>query len=209
MKIQKKGRRAYAAKASALKRLLGAGMLLEGSLNMSMRGESEHWQLTDKADGKTRTLYVPARHAAEVTESIERWKQVRQAMKDLSAAALEHRKRVQGAEAQRLRTEAQVRQRHERQQDVVLPDADRVDALADVPAWIPAAPRVRVPQDDAGAVVRGDPHLHQALRVRHDDAPLQVILPRATLTLRRTRRSDSTSRDTGNRYDIRGGKGAV
>ncbi len=89
MKIQKKGRRAYAAKASALKRLLGAGMLLEGSLNMSMRGESEHWQLTDKADGKTRTLCVPARHAAEVTESIERWKQVRQAMKDLSAAARE------------------------------------------------------------------------------------------------------------------------
>ena len=89
MKIQKKDRRAYAAKASALKRLLGAGMLLEGSLNMSMRGGSEHWQLTDKADGKTRTLYVPARHAAEVTESIERWKQVRQATKELSAAARE------------------------------------------------------------------------------------------------------------------------
>ena len=64
-------------------------MLLEGSLNMSMRGGSEHWQLTDKADGKTRTLYVPARHVAEVTESIERWKCVRQAMKDLSAAARE------------------------------------------------------------------------------------------------------------------------
>ena len=89
MKIQKKDRRAYAAKASALKRLLGTGMLVEGSLNMSMRGESEHWQLTDKADGKTRTLYVPARHAAEVTESIERWKRVRQAMKELSAAARE------------------------------------------------------------------------------------------------------------------------
>ena len=87
MKIQKKDRRAYAAKASALKRLLGTGMLVEGSLNMSMRGESEHWQLTDKADGKTRTLYVPARHAAEVTECIERWKRVRQAMKELSAAA--------------------------------------------------------------------------------------------------------------------------
>ena len=89
MKIQKKWKRAYAAKASALKRLLGRGMLLEGSLNMSMRGGSEHWQLTDKADGKTRTLYVPARHAAEVTECIERWKRVRQAMKELSAAARE------------------------------------------------------------------------------------------------------------------------
>ena len=89
MKIQKKDRRAYAAKASALKRLLGTGMLVEGSLNMSMRGESEHWQLTDKADGKTRTLYVPARHAAEVTGSIELWKQVRQDMKELSAAARE------------------------------------------------------------------------------------------------------------------------
>lgn len=56
----KKDRRACAAKASALKRLLGRGMPLEGSLNMSMRGGSEHWQLTDKVDGKSRTLYVPA-----------------------------------------------------------------------------------------------------------------------------------------------------
>ena len=83
MKIQKKDRRACAAKASALKRLLGRGMPLEGSLNVSMRGGSEHWQL----DGKSRTLYVPARHAAEVTESIELWKRVRQGLKELSAAA--------------------------------------------------------------------------------------------------------------------------
>ena len=89
MKIQKKWKRAYAAKASALKRLLGGGMLLEGSLNMSMRGGSEHWQLTDKVDGKSRTLYVPARRAAEVTESIELWKRVRQGLKELSAAARE------------------------------------------------------------------------------------------------------------------------
>ena len=87
MKIQKKWRRAYASKASALKRLLGRGMLLEGSLNMSMRGGSEHWQLTDKVDGRSRTLYVPARHAAEVTESIELWRRVRQGLKELSAAA--------------------------------------------------------------------------------------------------------------------------
>jgi len=89
MKIQKKWKRAYAAKASALKRLLGRGMLLEGSLNMSMRGGSEHWQLTDKVDGRSRTLYVPARHAAEVTESIELWKQVRRELKELSTAARE------------------------------------------------------------------------------------------------------------------------
>ena len=87
MKIQKKDRRACAAKASALKRLLGRGMPLEGSLNMSMRGGSEHWQLTDKVDGKSRTLYVPARHVAEVTASIELWRQVRQGLKELSAAA--------------------------------------------------------------------------------------------------------------------------
>ena len=87
MKIQKKWKRACAAKASALKRLLGRGMPLEGSLNMSMRGGSEHWQLTDKVDGRSRTLYVPARHAAEVTESIELWKRVRQGLKELSAAA--------------------------------------------------------------------------------------------------------------------------
>ena len=89
MKIQKKWKRAYAAKASALKRLLGSGMLLEGSLNMSMRGGSEHWQLTDKVDRKSRTLYVPARHAAEVMESIELWKQVRRERKELSTAARE------------------------------------------------------------------------------------------------------------------------
>ena len=35
----------------------------------------------------SRTLYVPARHAAEVTESIELWKRVRQGLKELSAAA--------------------------------------------------------------------------------------------------------------------------
>ena len=29
-------------------------MLLEGSLNMSMRGGSEHWQPTDKVDGGPR-----------------------------------------------------------------------------------------------------------------------------------------------------------
>jgi hypothetical protein len=89
MKIQKKDRRACAAKASALKRLLGRGMPLEGSLNMSMRGGSEHWQLTDKVDGRSRTLYVPARHVAEVTASIELWRQVRQGLKELSAAARE------------------------------------------------------------------------------------------------------------------------
>ena len=89
MKIKKEYRRAYASKASALKRIIGSGMLLEGSLNASMRGGSEHWQLTDKADGKTRTLYVPARHAAEVTEAIALWKEVRSALKDLSSAARE------------------------------------------------------------------------------------------------------------------------
>ena len=64
-------------------------MPLEGSLNMSMRGGSEHWQLTDKVAGKSRTLYVPARHVAEVTASIELWRQVRQSLKELSAAARE------------------------------------------------------------------------------------------------------------------------
>ena len=89
MKIKKSDRRAYASKASALKRMIGRGMLLEGSLNASMRGGSEHWQLTDKADGKTRTLYVPARHAAEVTEALALWKEVRSALKGLSSAARE------------------------------------------------------------------------------------------------------------------------
>ena len=87
MKIKKTDRRAYASKASALKRMLGRGMLLEGSLNVSMRGGSEHWQLTDKEGGKTRTMYVPARHVAEVTEALTLWKEVRAALKELSSAA--------------------------------------------------------------------------------------------------------------------------
>ena len=56
--------------------MIGRGMLLVGTLNVSMWGGSEHWQLTDKVDGKTRTLYVPAWHVAEVTEAIELWKDV-------------------------------------------------------------------------------------------------------------------------------------
>ena len=70
MKIQKKWKRAYAAKASALKRLLGGGMLLEGSLNMSMRGGSEHWQLTDKVDGKSHRPGVPPTAEPDVEEAV-------------------------------------------------------------------------------------------------------------------------------------------
>ena len=83
-------------------------MLLEGSLNMSMRGGSEHWQLTDKVDGKSRTLYVPARHAEEVTESIELWKRVRRGLRELSAAA---REAYANAFAERTCTHASLRRR--------------------------------------------------------------------------------------------------
>ena len=67
--------------------MIGRRMLLEGSPNVSMRGGSEHWQLTDNEGGKTRTLYVPARRVAEVTEVLALWKEVRSAMRELSSAA--------------------------------------------------------------------------------------------------------------------------
>ena len=107
---------------------------------------------------------------------------------------LEHRERVQGAEAQRVRAQAQVRERHERQQGVVLPHADRVDAVADVPARLPAEARDRMPKDDASPLVRGDSDIHPAPRLRHACGSLQAHVPQEPLTAKRTRRSDPTSR---------------
>ena len=48
---------AYRRVASRLKRLLGEGQVIEGSLSRVTAGSAAHWHLTRKVNGRTQTLY--------------------------------------------------------------------------------------------------------------------------------------------------------
>lgn len=82
---QKKDLSEYRQTASRLRALLGNGMLAEGSLCRTRTGGRERWQLTRKVNGKTATLYVPDRDAAELKEATVRWKQARALLKSLGS----------------------------------------------------------------------------------------------------------------------------
>ncbi len=49
---------AYRRVASRLKRLLGEGQVIEGSLSRVTAGSAAHWHLTRKVNGRTQTLFV-------------------------------------------------------------------------------------------------------------------------------------------------------
>ena len=55
---------AYRRVASRLKRLLGEGQVIEGSLSRVTAGSAAHWHLTRKVNGRTQTLYVPMSSAS-------------------------------------------------------------------------------------------------------------------------------------------------
>ena len=65
-----------------LRQLRRAAPLLAGSL-VSLPGHSSRY-LTDKVAGKTRTLYIPLKHLAEVTRWNQEHKKVRQLVSELS-----------------------------------------------------------------------------------------------------------------------------
>jgi hypothetical protein len=65
-----------------LRQLRRAAPLLAGSLVALPRHSSRY--LTDKVAGKTRTLYVPLKHLAEVTRWNQQHKQVRRLVSELS-----------------------------------------------------------------------------------------------------------------------------
>ena len=79
----------YRRKASELKRLLSQGWIMQGTLSEVNRGAHLRHQLTYKVEGKTSTLYVPADAVPTVTEWLERWRQAREAMRELSAFSVE------------------------------------------------------------------------------------------------------------------------
>ena len=74
---------AYRRVASRLKRLLGDGQVIEGSLSSVTAGSSAHWHLTRKVNGRTQTLYVPMSSVEEVRDWIRRWKEAKSLLKEL------------------------------------------------------------------------------------------------------------------------------
>ena len=82
--IKKTGKTAaYRRVASRLKRLLGDGQVIEGSLSRVTAGSAAHWHLTRKVNGRTQTLYVPVSSVEEVRDLIRRWKEAKGLLKEL------------------------------------------------------------------------------------------------------------------------------
>jgi len=57
---------------------------MDGTLSRVDLGSSVRHQLTRKEDGKTKTIYVPARAAEEIADWTGRWREVRELLKELS-----------------------------------------------------------------------------------------------------------------------------
>ena len=57
---------------------------MDGTLSRVDLGSSIRYQLTRKEDGRTKTIYVPARAAKEIGDWTGRWREVRELLKELS-----------------------------------------------------------------------------------------------------------------------------
>ena len=57
---------------------------MDGTLSRVDLGSSVRYQLTRKEEGRTKTIYVPARAAKEVGDWTGRWREVRELLKELS-----------------------------------------------------------------------------------------------------------------------------
>jgi len=76
-------------RVAATRALAALGPVIEGSLCAVRRGGQMRWQLTDRPDGKTRTLYVPAARASEVRQWIKNWKMAKMMLRTLAAVSRE------------------------------------------------------------------------------------------------------------------------
>ncbi len=76
-------------RVAATRALAALGPVIEGSLCTVRRGGQMRWQLTDRLNGKTRTLYVPATRASEVRQWIENWKKAKVFLRTLAAVSRE------------------------------------------------------------------------------------------------------------------------
>ena len=86
--MKKKGMSSpYREVASRLKKLLSEGMVIEGSLYRSDRGATPRHQLSDRAAGKYRNIFVPEDFAPLVAEWSANWAKAKALLKELSAVA--------------------------------------------------------------------------------------------------------------------------
>ena len=69
--IKKRMSAPYREVASRLKKLLSEGRVIEGSLYRSDRGNTPRHQLSDRAQGKYRNIYVPADFEEDVSAYAE------------------------------------------------------------------------------------------------------------------------------------------
>ena len=77
----------YREVSSRLKRLLSEGGVIEGSLYRADRGSTPRHQLSDRATGRFRNIYVPADFAAVVADWSARWAEAKRLMKEMSEIA--------------------------------------------------------------------------------------------------------------------------
>src|SRR5574344_1303944 len=84
MNLKKREWAPYRRVASRLRKILGEGPVMDGTLSSIDLGTSVRYQMTRKEDGRTKTIYVPQRAAAEVADWTGRWRQVRELLKELS-----------------------------------------------------------------------------------------------------------------------------
>jgi len=85
--IKKRLSAPYREVASRLKRLLAEGRVVEGSLYRSDRGNTPRHQLSDRAQGTCRNIYVPADFADDVAAWSANWAEAKRLLKELSEIA--------------------------------------------------------------------------------------------------------------------------
>lgn len=85
--IKKRMSAPYREASSRLKRLLSEGGVIEGSLYRADRGNTPRHQLSDRATGRFRSIYVPADFAPVVADWSARWAEAKRLLKEMGEAA--------------------------------------------------------------------------------------------------------------------------
>ena len=85
--IKKRMSAPYREVSSRLKRLLTEGRVIEGSLYRADRGNTPRHQLSDRATGRFRNIYVPADFAEDVAAWSANWAEAKRLLKEMSEIA--------------------------------------------------------------------------------------------------------------------------
>lgn len=84
MNLKKTDRARISRLAARLRTLVFREGMLEGTVTNMTVGGSRRTTFTDKEDGKTRCLYVPQRHLAEVERLSANWREVKSILREMS-----------------------------------------------------------------------------------------------------------------------------